>query len=153
MLRPLPLLIAATVTLAGCSTLSESRLNPLNWFGSSGAPVVADGRPLVPADAVTVVTDTRPLMTVTRVEVARTGDGALVTATGVQPAPGHFNAQLARVGIDGTILVLRMVAEAPPAPVGGTREIIAATAVSNATLAGLTGVRVEGAGGALSAGF
>jgi hypothetical protein len=147
MLRPLPVLMVATMTVSGCSTISESRLNPLNWLGSSGAPVVSGSEPLVPPEALSGVVDLRVPMTVTGVEVARTDSGALVTVTGVAPAPGYYNAQLVRAGIDGGILVLRLVAEAPATPVSGAREITVATSVSNTTLAGVTGVRVEGAGG------
>ncbi len=153
MLRPLPVLMVAALTLSGCSTVSESRYNPLNWFGSSGTPVVSGSEPLVPPEALSGVSDLRVPMTVTGVEVARTDSGALVTVTGVAPAPGYYNAQLVRAGIDGGILVLRLVAEAPATPVSGAREITVATSVSNTTLAGVTGVRVEGAGGALSAGL
>lgn len=153
MLRSLPVLMVAALTLAGCSTIGESRLNPLNWFGPSTAPVVSGTEPLVPPGALAGAADMRVALTVTGVEVARTDSGALVSVTGLAPAPGYYNAQLTRAGIDGGILVLRLVAEAPATPVGGTREIAVATSVSNTTLAGLTGVRVEGAGGALSAGF
>jgi hypothetical protein len=152
MLRQITLVAAVGLTLSGCSQIGQSRLNPLNWFGSSGASAAPTG-PLLPPEALVVPVDARAAMTVTAVEVARTDSGALVTATGIAPAPGYFNAQLARVGIDGGILVLRFVAEAPATPVGGTREIVAATTVTNATLAGVSSVRVEGATGALSAGF
>lgn len=152
MLRQIILVAVAGAALTGCARVAESRFNPLNWFGSSGGAAVATG-PLVPAGALVAPVDVRVPVTVTRVEVARTDSGALVTATGVAPAPGYFNAQLLRVGIDGGILVLRFVAEAPATPVGGGAEIVAATAVSASTLAGLRGVRVEGATGAVNVGF
>jgi hypothetical protein len=152
MLRQITLVAVAALTLSGCQRLAGSAINPLNWFGSSGSPVVATG-PLVPPEALRAPQDARVAVTVTGLEVARTDSGALVTATGTAPGPGYFNAQLARVGIDRGILVLRFIAEAPPVATSGGRGITAATTVSNATLAGLTGVRVEGAGGALSAGF
>jgi hypothetical protein len=153
MLRSLPVLMVAALTLGGCATIGESRLNPLNWFGPSTAAVASGTEPLVPPGALAGAADMRVALTVTGVEVARTDSGALVSVTGVAPAPGYYNAQLVRAGIDGGILILRLVAEAPATPVGGTREIAVATSVSNTTLAGLTGVRVEGAGAALSAGF
>lgn len=152
MLRQIILVAVAGAALTGCARVAESRFNPLNWFGSSGGAAVATG-PLVPAGALVAPVDVRVPVTVTRVEVARTDSGALVTATGVAPAPGHFNAQLLRVGIDGGILVLRFVAEAPATPASGGAEIVAATALSAATLAGLRGVRVEGADGDLLAGL
>lgn len=152
MLRQMALVAVAGVALSGCARVAESRLNPLNWFGSSGGTAVPTG-PLLPPGALVAPVDARVAVTVTRVEVARTDSGALVTATGIAPGPGFFNAQLVRVGIDGGILILRFVAEAPPVATSGGREITAATTVTNATLAGLSGVRVEGAGGALSAGF
>jgi hypothetical protein len=156
MRRQISLLCLSAGLVAGCAQIAESPVNPLNWFGSSGATAatVAPTGPLVPPAALAARVDARVAVTVTGVEVARTASGALVRATGTAPGPGYFNAQLARSGTDGGILVLRFVAEAPPAPqAGGTRTIIAATMVTNATLAGLSGVRVEGATGALSARF
>jgi hypothetical protein len=153
MLKP-SLVLAAVLILSGCGgTIAGSRYNPVNWLGQNAAPTVAPTGPLVPAGSVVAVVDTRVALTVTGVEVARTGDGALVRATGLAPAPGYFNAQLARAGVDGGVLVLRFVAEAPASPASGNRQITAATTVSASTLAGLSGVRVEGATGALSAGF
>lgn len=152
MLRQIILVAMAGLTLGGCERLGGSALNPGNWFGSTGANVPYSG-PLVPPEALRAPVDARVAVTVQSVEVARTESGALVTARGLAPAPGFFNAQLVRVGIDSGILILRFVAEAPNAPTAGGREITAATTVSNATLAGLRGVRVEGAGGAVSAGL
>jgi hypothetical protein len=153
MLRQMALVAVAGVALSGCGRVADSAFNPLNWFGSSGVAAVATG-PLVPAGALVAPVDARVPVTVTRVEVARTDSGALVTATGIAQGAGYFNAQLVRVGIDGGVLVLRFVAEAPQAPVAGMAdEIVAATAVSAATMAGLRGVRVEGAVGATNVAF
>ena len=153
MRRQISLLCLSAGLVAGCAQIAESPVNPLNWFGSSAPAAVPTG-PLVPPGALSAPVDARVAVAVTGVEVARTASGALVRATGTAPGPGYFNAQLARSGTDGGILVLRFVAEAPPAPqAGGTRTITAATMVTNATLAGLSGVRVEGATGALSARF
>lgn len=151
--RHITLLTLSASLLAGCATISESPVNPLNWFGSSPAPLAATGEPLVPAGALATPLDRRVAMTVTGVEVARTDEGAVVRAAGLAPGGGYYNAQLVRVAIDNGILVLRLVAEAPATPVAGDRTVNAATAVTAATLAGLRGVRVEGATGALSAGL
>ena len=153
MRRQISLVTFSASLLAGCSTISDSPVNPLNWFGSSSAPVAATGEPLVPAGALAAPMDRRVAVTVTGVEVARTDEGAVVRAAGIAPGAGYYNAQLVRVGIDNGILVLRMVAEAPAVPVSGDRTLNAATAVTAATLAGLRGVRVEGATGAVSAGL
>jgi hypothetical protein len=152
MLRQIILVAMAGLMLGGCQRLAGTALNPGNWFRSAGGNVPYSG-PLVPPEALVPPVDARVAVTVQTVEVARTESGALVTATGLAPAPGFYNAQLVRVGIDGGILILRFVAEAPPVPTSGGRGITAATTVSNATLAGLRGMRVEGAGGAVSAGF
>ena len=156
MRRQISLVTLSASLLAGCATIEDSPVNPLNWFGSSGTATpetVAYTGPLVPPEALRPAADARVPVTVTGVEVARTDEGAVVRAAGVAPGAGYYNAQLVRVGIDNGILVLRLVAEAPATPVAGDRTLNAATAVTAATLAGLRGVRVEGATGAMSAGL
>lgn len=154
--RQIALLGLTASLLAGCSTIADSAVNPLNWFGSSGSPTTAAAAtgPLVPPGALAPAADRRVPMAVTGVEVARTDSGALIRAGGVAPGAGYFNAQLVRVGIDNGIMVLRLVAEAPAtAALAGDRSVTAATTLNNATLSGLRGVRVEGATGAVSAGL
>lgn len=154
MLRPLPLMLCAALAVGGCARLAESRINPLNWFGRSVevlAPASAEAtRPLVPPGRATVIVDARqPVLSVRGMAVDRMPDGAIVRATGVTATQGWFNAQLVRRGLENGVLTLEFVAEAPPAPAGtgaeATRQITAATRLSEADLAGVRVIRVRGA--------
>ncbi|NDV01137.1 hypothetical protein [Pseudoroseicyclus tamaricis] len=147
-------LLTSSVALAGCAQLSNSRLNPLNWIAAQ--PAAAPTGPLVePGDLAPPVDTRRPIAQVTGVEVARSGGGAIVRATGLAASQGWYNAQLVRIGIDGTTLLYEFRAAAPPegAATGApaTRRITAADPLDSAELAGITGVRVQGAQNALSA--
>lgn len=153
-MRPaLPLLLILTLTATGCARVAESRLNPLNWFGSSTpANVDAQGnlRPLVTADMINRTVDGRILIdSITALEVNRTPDGAIVRATGVAATQGGFNAQLVPVASDGGVLTLAFRVEVPqgfqPQGPAATRQITVARALSNADLAGIRSIRVQAA--------
>ena len=153
-MRPiLPVLILCALTVSACARLAESRLNPLNWFGAS-APVqnvdaAGNLKPLVEPGQIAQVLDGRVLAdTIESLEIARTPDGALVTATAVASLQGGFNAQLVPVSTDGGRLTLAFRVELPrdAATVGpaATRRITAARVLSAAELAGIRSIRVEG---------
>ena len=144
-------LLALTIclALAGCSRLGS--LNPFGWFG--GGPQVATTtdrsqlRPLVDPGAVVVVRETRPLVDrIEGVTLDRTPSGAVLSATGLAPGPGYYNAELVRRGVENGVAVYDFRAEAPPNPVPGgsaaQRRITAAEALDRSDLAGLSGIRV-----------
>lgn len=139
MLRPLPLLLVVALALSGCARLAESRLNPLNWFGQSRTVPVT-------APVQQVVQDTRlPVAQVHDMAVEPTASGAIIRATGVVPGQGWHNARLVRVDDAAGVLTYEFRAEPPPGGVGsGTQVITAARSVSNATLAGVSHIRVRG---------
>jgi len=156
MARPLVLLLCLTLTLAGCARLAGSRLNPLNWFGTSVAVAPTDAagnlRPLVPAARQVTANDARILIgSVTALEIDRTTGGAIIRATGLAAAQGGFNAQLVPVGQDNGTLTLEFRIETPPAaqPGGSAagRTITVARTIGEAELAGLRQVVVIGADG------
>jgi len=105
-MRPtLALMICAALATSGCSRIADSRLNPLNWFGSStlSAPLsnIAEIKPLVAPEARNRIVDGRTLIsTINSLEIARTPDGGIVRATGTAPS-GAFNAELVPVSQDG----------------------------------------------------
>lgn len=152
-MRPLlPIMLCTTLAITGCSRITESRLNPFNWFGASEAtaPVDENGqlRPLIPENATATTIDTRGLIgNISSMRVDRTPDGAIVRATGIATTQGQFNAQLVPVGIDGGVLTLVFrVAQPAGAQTGGTtasRQISAAYVVDQATLASIRSVRVQ----------
>ncbi|MGZ9810416.1 hypothetical protein ACXN5S_08125 [Pseudoroseicyclus sp. H15] len=154
------LMLVAALSLTGCSALQSSRLNPLNWFGSATQvrQTLPNGepRPLVPEGSVAAPVDARqPIAQVTSVEVARSNAGAIVRATGLAAGQGWYNAELVRIGYEGGTLVYQFRAEPPPGATAGgapaTRQITVADALSAAELAGITGVRVQGAANAMQA--
>lgn len=155
-MRPaLPLLLCAVLAAPGCARLSESRLNPLNWFGASQpvANVDAAGnlRPLVTADMIGQVADGRILIaSVDALEVNRTPGGALVRATGTAASQGSFNAQLVPVSQDGGTLTLAFRVEVSTNETGpvASRQVTVARVLTQQELAGISRIRVQGAGNA-----
>lgn len=157
MLRPVPLLLCLSMTLSGCATVTQSRLNPLNWFGGStgavSAPASAPTGPLVPANRQAATVDLRtPVAQIAALRVDPTPSGIIVTATGLAAGPGYFNAALVPVGASGGVLTFEMRAEAPvvPAP-GGTPTISVAVPLSSAELGGISRIEVRGQTNALTA--
>lgn len=143
MTRPLLALLILGTTLGGCN-----RLNPGTWLNSGGdtpAPT-----------AIAVVEDARPLIAqVTEVSIDRTPNGAIIRATGAAPTEGWYGPALIPQAVqpDGT-LVLKFHATAPtgdmPTGTALSRQIVAATALPNATLANARRIVVQGATNALS---
>ncbi len=85
------LIFTILLTLAGCG-ISESRFNPLNWFGNdkSEAPVSLPAETGDPA-----LLDPRPLIgQITELAIERAAGGAIVRATGIAPTSGYHSAEL-----------------------------------------------------------
>lgn len=139
----LTLLAAATLTLTGCG-FSESRLNPMNWFGQE-EEVERVSNPTI----VTVVDD-RPLVdSVESLVTERLPGGIIVRATGLPPVQGWYDAQLVREGgaAAGTgVVVFSFRARPPETPTRvstqQSRELVAGAYISDVELETLTGIRV-----------
>ncbi|MBF9036300.1 hypothetical protein HKCCE2091_18810 [Rhodobacterales bacterium HKCCE2091] len=134
------ILLGAVLTLAAC----ESRLNPWNWFGNAREERVAvEAAPAVPEDPRGLVDQ------VQRVSVDRLPTGAVVTAIGIPPRQGYWEAELVEVGREGGNLVLefRIAEPITPTDVGSprSREVYAAFDLSNHDLAEIRQITVEGA--------
>ncbi len=144
MRKPLLAALIATMTLTGCATVRDSRLNPFNWFGSSTAEV----EPLVEARA--AVVDRRPLVReVTALTVERTPGGAVIRATGLPPTQGYYAAELTQADESppGTLSYLFRALPPREATRSGTapsREIVVAIFVTDQQLAGISTIRVLG---------
>ena len=145
MLRPFILTLATALVLTGCARVSESRLNPFNWFGGSDTE-----ESVSPVEV--VETDPRPRVAqITALAVERTPTGAIVRATALPPSQGWHSAALVPVNdtpINGVMTyVFRAIPpETPqPAATARSREITAARALSVQQLALIRSVRVEGA--------
>ncbi|MBN8293213.1 hypothetical protein JI664_14655 [Rhodobacter sp. NTK016B] len=137
MKTPLALLLIASLSVAGCGGLRDSRMNPRNWFGSSSEEAarpelgetsnVADFRPLVPQ--------------VTGLTIERTSSGAIIRADAVMPSAGWWDPQLVAENFgrpQGGVLTFRFVAAAPRTPVAApsaaARTISAVYAMTQAQL-------------------
>ena len=155
MLRKLGVLVVISVALTGCARVSESKLNPLNWFDR--APEATSGetvqrKPLVPAQAEVTIIDARVLIeTLTSAYLEPSSDGAIQRATGIAASQGYFNAELVLVDIASGVLTYDFRVERPTGyeAIGSaaSRQITVATAIDAASLRGVRGVVVRGANG------
>lgn len=147
-------LIAAVAVLAvatGCARVSESRLNPFNWFSASEEAEVSsllppEARSAGPQDSSTPVPD------VVSMQVDRMPGGAVVTAEGVTLTQGFWESRLVEVprGLDtpsdAIVLDFRVQRPYRPHPVGAvpTRTVSAGIYLSEADLRGISQIIVRG---------
>ena len=136
-------------TIAGCARVSESRLNPFNWFGRSEKAEVAvnTGQNVDPRSLVTQVIALR---------VEQVPGGAIIRATGLPSRQGYFDGVLLPVGreaADGGVRSYEFRASAPyeqtRVSTQQSREIIVGRFVSEQTLDGVRQIRVSSASNAL----
>lgn len=150
MKKTLLLVLIASLTVAGCGRMRDSRLNPLNWFGRSSA-----GPETLTPEGGYAAGDNRALVAqVLSMTVEQTPTGAIVTATGLPPTQGWWDAEL--VAENGGqpdekgVLSYRFVVAAPrgtePVSTQASREVTAAAAISAVKLAGVREIVVLGAG-------
>lgn len=143
------LALAAVATIAGCGRVAESRLNPLNWFGSSEkAEVVTAENPNA---------DPRALMAqVKTLRVESVPGGAIIRATGLPQVQGYFDGAL--VPLNGEVpengvLNYEFRASSPVTQTRSgppqSREVLVGLFVSDQTLQGVRQIRVSGASNAL----
>lgn len=142
---PLVAALCATFALGACSTVSNSRLNPFNWFGSSQEAAVISrvGTPADPRMLVAQVTD---------MKLEKMPGGVIVRATGLPPTQGYWEAELvARPITDGAIIYDFRVF--PPVDMADTstpqsREVTVAAFLSDIKLEGIREITVQGASNA-----
>lgn len=146
---PVTGLLIVTLVLAGCGRVRESRLNPFNWFGRSVETTQAVSEGAVPGRP----DDRRILVAqVTDMEVARQPGGAIIRASGLPPTQGWWNTDLVAENggapVDG-VLTYRFVIAEPLKPnrvsTPQSRELTAATYVSDIKLDGVSQIVVLGA--------
>ncbi|WP_241524099.1 hypothetical protein [Oceaniglobus indicus] len=130
----------------GCGRVADSRLNPLNWFGSS--------RPV----AVTPVTasetgDPRPLVDqVIALRIDRNAGGAIIRATGLPAQQGYWDGELIALN-DGEpvngVIEYRFHIKPPLTPTRvstqQSREVIVGQYLTRQELDNVREIRVSGA--------
>ncbi len=128
--------------LAGCAGLSNSRLNPMNWFGPR-ADSVAEFSLERPADP-------RPLIEmIVDMTIEKLPSGALVRATGRAATQGYWQADLVVNDVDeaGNLVIdFRAIPAQAGAAVSTprSREITAAVSLRADTLASAKRIIVRG---------
>lgn len=150
MRKPLIAAICASLALGGCGSfgsMSSSKLNPFNWFGSSEE--TAQISPLAePVDERLLVAS------VSGLTLERMTGGVIIRATGLPPTQGFWDAELvARPVEDGTIVFdFRVFPPLAASAVSTTqsREIEVATFMSDIKLDGIRQITVQGENNARS---
>ncbi len=148
----LPALLISTLALGAC----QSRWNPVNWFGSDEPVPAGEVNPLLPQRSTrglltrpeTVYAGT-PVQKVVSVDVARTREGAIITATGVTLFQAAYAVKL-QPRNDGKpesgVLTYDLLALQPPGqPYAGTeqsRTVSVAHVLSNQQLSGVRTIQV-----------
>jgi hypothetical protein len=150
MKRTLLVALCAGLVVTGCARISESRLNPFNWFGGAQG----ERRFELPAEAA----DDRALAPeVLDLTVEPYSGGALVKAVAQTPDQGWWDAELVArpLDADGVLVYdLRMFPPVTATPVGPntSRQVTVAAAISSVMLERVTKIVVQGEGNALSSG-
>jgi hypothetical protein len=160
MKSPLVAVLTLSLVLAGCSGFRDSRINPFNWFGKSRQ---AEAITLVPVGGYgTSASDRRVLVDqVTRLEIRRTPEGAIISAAGLPPTQGWWDAELVAenhgLPVGGTITYRFLVGEPVPGTAVATRvltaesrEVTAGAFLSNIALQDVRRIVVTGAGNSRS---
>ena len=133
--------LLVVLSLAACG----SRLNPLNWFGGAEeAPRVEasadDSAPLPPTAGLNLISQ------ITDLTVDPLPSGAIITATGLPPRQGFWEAELVYMGVEDGVIAFAFVINEPGGPTqAGTpssREVVTATALSNQALAQIRAITV-----------
>jgi hypothetical protein len=168
MRKPATLLILATVVLTGCAAVSESRLNPFNWFGSSQPdpaamnPAESELNPLIPARRISFFRNNqpeifagRPILEISELLVERRPGGAIIRATGIASRVGPFDVRLIKDETasdkDTLVLDLKALQQAGPRDTGPrARQVTAARWITDQQLRGIRTITVRGAENARS---
>lgn len=148
MRKPIAAILIASVMLAGCGMMRESRLNPVNWFRKSTPvqTVAPDG---------TVIDKRQLVADVTDLVIEKYPGGVLVRATGLPPSQGWWNAELVARPVDDKGVLIYDFRIFPPqtqtaANRPQSREITVAASLSDMKLQAISQIVVQGANNARS---
>lgn len=160
MRKPVMLLIVAAMVLTGCATISESRFNPINWFGQSRSePVTTEAgetNPLIPRRRASIFFGERdaayrgrPVGEVSELLVERRPGGAIIRVEGIADRVGPFDVRLTRDEAESDAqtltLTLRALQQAGPRNTGPlARRVMAAVWITDQDLRGIRTIRVKG---------
>lgn len=162
MFKPVSALIVASMVLAGCATVRDSRVNPFNWFGKSRSQAVntstetGQTNPLIPERAAISFFNKQPesyggqpVETITQLLIERRPGGAIVRVTGVADRNGPFDVRLIKDETapgDQTLSYTLRAIQQPGARSSGprARTVTAADWLTDQELFGVSTIRVAG---------
>lgn len=150
MTKTLTVAIAVMVLLTGCGRLTESRLNPFNWFERDRQ---VESR--IPASE--IERDPRPLVDqVLSVTIERTPGGGILRASGLPPTQGHWDPALLldQTRSNGGVLVYQFRLQRPGTDqrvsTPQSREVVVAEFLTDQVLAGVREIQILGVTGSRS---
>ena len=149
------------VVVAGCARVSESRVNPFNWFGggrTAQAPAADTGptNPLIPRERESIFRDTSPqvyqgtlLQEVSDLRIDPVQGGIVVRVDGVAPQLGAHDIRLVAVegsedGATRLVFELRGLQD-EETNLRGPQAVTAAIALTNQAISGVTTIEVVSA--------
>ena len=141
------LLITLTLVIAitGCARVSESRLNPFNWFGRSERVAVTTNASVPQLNLVAQVTKLR---------VESAPGGAIIHAVGLPQQQGFYDGELvlseAEAGVLSYQFAIKPPLEQTRVSTPQSREVVVGLFVSAQRLEGVRQVRVSGTSNALA---
>lgn len=147
-MKQLSALLLIALPLAGCSSISESRLNPTNWWDDAPRETLEPEGGYTPT-----VVDNRPLVAeVNALRIEPTLGGIIIHATGLPPFQQYWDAELVQVSEEiapaGTLVYnFRLSPPVTPVARGTTRsrQVEAAAFASSTDLRGISRITVNGA--------
>ncbi|MGI3167548.1 hypothetical protein ACRARG_00230 [Pseudooceanicola sp. C21-150M6] len=160
MRKSLPLLLVVALIVSGCG-FSQSRFNPLNWFGGGRNRELSasETNPLIPRRS----SFARPEEVDNRPPVARVAGvvaephpgGAILRVTGVSSRQGAYQAGLRQIEdetVPDSVLRFVLVARQPAGAVGTepTRTLTVGRHLTDDALAGIRTIEVLGAQNAIT---
>lgn len=152
-----PLLLCSALVLAGCGGLSNSVVNPMNWFGrSTSTETAANTNALIPPPSITerpkVSYQGQLIDQITSLRIERRPGGALILAEGLGDVVGYYDVRLVAENdgeaVDG-VLSYEFKAVRPSTTVGvgpeRSRKLLAARTLTDQDLAGVRRITVKAA--------
>lgn len=156
--KSLSVLVLSALVLSSCGSMRESRLNPLNWFGSSTSqPVTAEAEvnPLIPRRRASIFrSEQNPayegnlIGEVSQLLIERRPGGAILRVTGKTDVQGPFDLRLIKLDSesDAGTLTYEFRAIQTPGPRGSdrSRTYTAALWLSDQEMGSVREIRVKG---------
>ena len=161
--------LISALTLTACGTIRDSAINPTNWFGKGRSGPIKPREPATPVNPLIPTNEKggifarqrerdaiflgEPIDQVTSLVIERVPGGAVIRATGLTAVQGVHSIQLTPTTDDITpvdgVLSFRIEGIRPPRAqtVGSdhTRTVVAAIALTDQELAGVSTIQVQAA--------